>query len=135
MTITGRLHPFSPHCATCPVSLCRAFSAAGAVESAYAIASNSLVSLSESQLVDCATENGGCNGGWMTTAFSYIINAGGIAPTSVYAYTPSQSSCRFDASTAAVVLTGYTDVAAGDETALLQVRCRIALLRRHGTVA
>ncbi len=43
---------------------CWAFSAISAVESSHKIASGSLLSLSEQQLVDCSTANYGCNGGW-----------------------------------------------------------------------
>jgi C1A family cysteine protease len=43
---------------------CWAFSAVSAVESSHKITAGSLLSLSEQQLVDCSTQNYGCNGGW-----------------------------------------------------------------------
>ncbi len=43
---------------------CWAFSSVSAVESSHKIASGTLLSLSEQQLVDCSTANYGCNGGW-----------------------------------------------------------------------
>lgn len=43
---------------------CWAFSAAGTLESAWKIKSGTLYNFSEQQLVDCSTQNHGCNGGW-----------------------------------------------------------------------
>jgi len=61
----------------------------------------------------------------MDEAFNYVIKGGGIAATASYgAYRPQKASCSFDPSTAAVTLTGYTNVPAGDENALLQVRAQ-----------
>jgi C1A family cysteine protease len=61
---------------------CWAFSANAAIESAYLIAGQDL-DLSEQQLVDCsrAYGNQGCSGGWMDSAFQYVIDHG-IASTS-----------------------------------------------------
>jgi len=63
---------------------CWAFSTTGAVESAYAIKHGSLISLSEEFLVDCDTNEYGCNGGWPDEAMNFIQNSGGIPTESAY---------------------------------------------------
>ena len=53
---------------------CWAFSAIGAVESAWAIAKGALLDLSEQQLVDCAGSEGnmGCNGALLSLVARFI---------------------------------------------------------------
>jgi cathepsin L len=72
---------------------CWSFSATGAMEGAYAIASYELISLSEEQLVDCSKKNGnlGCKGGLMDNAFQYAME-NGMCSESSYPYTSSSGS-------------------------------------------
>ena len=76
---------------------CWAFSAAGAMEGAWAIATNDLVDISEQQLVDCAGikyGNMGCNGGMMDGAFQYAMNGNGMCTETQYPYTANDiDSC------------------------------------------
>lgn len=46
------------------------------------------MSLSEQNLVDCALPSNrqGCDGGWMVTAFDYIINSTGVDTEASYPY-------------------------------------------------
>ncbi|KAK7880623.1 hypothetical protein WMY93_032733 [Mugilogobius chulae] len=65
---------------------CWAFSVVGAMEGHLFKETGNLVSLSPQQLVDCSTENMGCNGGWMHKAFKYVIDKG-LESEADYPYT------------------------------------------------
>jgi len=90
---------------------CWAFSSTGGTEGSWEIATGSLVSLSEQQLVDCSKQNSGCNGGLMDYAFSFYRTTS-IASESSYPYTARDGSCK-SSYTAAIPrggVTGYKDV-------------------------
>jgi C1A family cysteine protease len=71
---------------------CWAFSTTGAVEGAEFIATGNLKSFSEQQLVDCSTQNNGCNGGLMDYAFQYI-ESHPLELESSYPYTARDGRC------------------------------------------
>jgi C1A family cysteine protease len=76
---------------------CWSFSASGAMEGSWSIATGDLISLSEQQLVDCSSGfmsygNHGCNGGLMDYAFQYAID-NGMCIESDYSYTAVQGNC------------------------------------------
>jgi C1A family cysteine protease len=101
---------------------CWSFSSTGAVEGAWFIKNNTLVSLSEQQLVDCSTAEGnqGCNGGLMDYAFEYIIKNNGITLESAYPYTATgPNTCAANGKPVAATLSGYKDVPVNSETALM----------------
>lgn len=99
---------------------CWSFSATGAMEGALQIATGSLTSLSEQQLVDCAGSYGnyGCNGGLMDYAFEYVIK-NGLCSEESYPYSGRDSSCKASSCSSVISLTGFKDVGAGDENDLL----------------
>jgi len=99
---------------------CWAFGTTGAVESAWAITSGQLLSLSEQQLVDCAGAFGnmGCRGGLPSQAFEYIKSAGGIQRTADYPYTGRDGNCRADPSKFAAKVTGEVNITEGAESEL-----------------
>uniref|UniRef100_A0A8C5EVJ1 Cathepsin S-like n=1 Tax=Gouania willdenowi TaxID=441366 RepID=A0A8C5EVJ1_GOUWI len=101
---------------------CWAFSAVGALEGQLKKATGTLTSLSPQNLVDCSTQygNNGCNGGFMASAFQYVIQNEGIDSDAAYPY--DGMVCRYNAKYRAANCTGYSFLPKGDEDAL-----RIAL--------
>ncbi|KAK3551186.1 hypothetical protein QTP70_013864 [Hemibagrus guttatus] len=100
---------------------CWAFSAAGALEAQLKKKTGRLLSLSPQNLVDCSVPYGnkGCNGGYMSAAFQYVIN-NGIASEEAYPYTGVDGQCRYDQSQRVANCTSYRYVSGGDEEALKQ---------------
>jgi cathepsin L len=101
---------------------CWSFSTTGSVEGAHFLAKGQLVSLSEQNLVDCSTPEGndGCNGGLMDSAFKYIIQNNGIDTEASYPYkSTGPNSCQFKAADVGAIISSYTDVSSGSESALM----------------
>merc|ERR1711998_263738 len=90
---------------------CWAFSTTGSTEGAWQIGSGNLLSLSEQQLVDCSTQNAGCNGGSMALAFNYESGTT-VASEASYPYKAVDGSCKTSCSTAIAKggITGYKSV-------------------------
>ncbi len=65
---------------------CWSFSTTGAMEGAYFVAYNNLVSFSEQELVDCDNVDKGCNGGLMDNAFKWVEKNGGLCSENDYKY-------------------------------------------------
>jgi C1A family cysteine protease len=81
---------------------CWAFSATGALEGAFQIKHNELVSFSEQQLVSCSHANHGCHGGWPDKAWKWVHDKkGGLCTESSYPYTSAvgkAGKCRSNCS-------------------------------------
>ncbi|NXC92296.1 CATS protein, partial [Cercotrichas coryphoeus] len=99
---------------------CWAFSAVGALEAQVKLKTGNLVSLSAQNLVDCSGMYGnkGCAGGFMTEAFQYIIDNGGIESEESYPYTAQNGTCRYNASARAASCSRFLELPEGDEAAL-----------------
>ena len=103
---------------------CWAFSTTGSLEGAYYLKYGTLLSFSEQELTSCDTVDGGCNGGFMDTAFEWIQSNGGLATEDAYPYTSgtsgSSGTCKSGVSdNAQAVPASYTDVAVGSVDALM----------------
>jgi len=85
---------------------CWAFSATEAIESTWA-AQNPLAVLGPQQIVDCDTQDSGCNGGWPMTAYAYVQKAGGQETEASYPYTAQDGTCKFDASKVVAKISGW----------------------------
>lgn len=74
---------------------CWAFSATGAIEGINKIASGSLVSLSEQELVDCdKSVNQGCGGGLMDYAYEFVVKNNGIDTEDDYPFQSRDRTCN-----------------------------------------
>ncbi|XP_062095881.1 zingipain-2-like [Humulus lupulus] len=102
---------------------CWAFSSVAAVEGITQITTGYLVSLSEQQLVDCSSENNGCNGGFLEKAFEYIIKNQGLTTETSYPYEDRDDlACEVGTNAVefATQITGYERVPLYSEEALLK---------------
>ncbi|KAK3432980.1 hypothetical protein EUGRSUZ_D00498 [Eucalyptus grandis] len=99
---------------------CWAFSAVAAMEGITMIKKGKLVPLSVQELVDCDDNDDGCMGGLMDSAFEFIVSNGGLTTEANYPYQGIDGTCN-TAKTAnqAASITGYQDVPANNEKALL----------------
>lgn len=105
---------------------CWSFSATGALEGAYQIKNNNLLSFSEQELVSCNTiTDHGCNGGLMDNAFKWIQRNGGIETEEDYPYTSGTTGKNGDCEqvkakdVSAAAPKSYTDVQTNSDEALM----------------
>jgi len=88
---------------------CWAFSSTGAIEGSMFLSTGTLQSFSEQQLVDCSTQNSGCNGGLMDYAFQYVETAPLMLETA-YPYTGRQGTCQYVSSKGLGKVKSFKDV-------------------------
>jgi len=100
---------------------CWSFSASGAMEGAWAIRTNDMISISEQQLVDCSKKYGnlGCKGGLMDNAFQYAI-VNGMCSEESYPYTSgvTQTGGSCESCTPVVTINACADVPPNNQIAL-----------------
>jgi len=86
---------------------CWTFSATGVLESFYFINNGQLLSFSEQQIVDCATDAGqGCGGGWPYLAIDYAAKYG-LETEEDYPYNAKDGTCKYEASKAHKICSGH----------------------------
>ena len=89
------------------------------MEGIIKIKTGKLVSLSEQQLVDCATEDG-CGGLYVDTAFQYIAQGQGLASEADYPYKAADGTCNEGMINPVAKISGYHDVPKESEEDLLK---------------
>jgi len=96
---------------------CWSFGVTGVMEGATKRATGELVSLSEQNLVDCDTNDYGCNGGLHPVhgAYPWIIGNGGINTEADYPYHARDMPCRFDDNKDTYTIKEYHETTEGDE--------------------
>jgi len=102
------------HCGSC-----WAFSATGALEGQHFRKTGKLVSLSEQNLIDCASNekygNKGCHGGNFVNAFQYIKDNRGVDTEKSYPYDAHQEKCHYNPRFVGAEDKGYVLINTGDE--------------------
>merc|ERR1719328_649021 len=93
------------------------------MEGAWQIGTGSLTSMSEQQLVDCSTQNAGCNGGSMELAFNFASGVN-VATESSYPYTARDGSCKSSFTTGIPRggITGYRSVGTSTQSLMSAIQ-------------
>ncbi|KAK3431577.1 zingipain-2 isoform X1 [Eucalyptus grandis] len=113
---------------------CWAFSAVAAVEGITQIKSGKLPVLSEQQLIDCDTENNGCEGGLTVDAFRYIIQNQGITSEDTYTYQEMDGICDSTKEAQQVAqITDFAEVQPGEDELLKAVAQQPVSVRIAGS--
>uniref|UniRef100_A0A6P7GU79 Cathepsin L-like proteinase n=1 Tax=Diabrotica virgifera virgifera TaxID=50390 RepID=A0A6P7GU79_DIAVI len=96
---------------------CWAFSTAAALEGQLAIHKNEKIPLSPQNLVDCSTQNDGCDGGDQVLAFKFIKSSG-ISSEADYPYVGVDQKCHKNVHKTVSTISGYKHLSA-NENALI----------------
>lgn len=120
---------------------CWAFAAAENMEASYGLKYGKQIQLSPQQMVDCDLKNGGCNGGWMMTAWTQYFkpNARAYALTeSQYPYAmmspngKQRNTCSVDDSKGPVMVTSATNIAGSQTYSAAVEQTVMAYLAQNG---
>jgi len=109
---------------------CWSFSTTGSMEGAHFVATGELVSLSESNLVDCSWLNHGCNGGMYNLAYMYA-ESNPLETEAEYPYVAHTGlfDCKYKKAEGKVKVTTYNNVKGSSSEQLK------AALNQHGPVS
>ena len=94
---------------------CWAFSTVANVEGVGSVETGKLQSLSEQQLVDCDSSDGGCQGGLPSNAFQYMIDNGtGLESESAYPYKAADGACSKSSSQYKAFVSAWHQISTDD---------------------
>jgi len=101
---------------------CWAFSVTENIESMWILdgKANTSLALSPQQIVDCDTNDYGCEGGDPPTAYEYIIGAGGLESEQDYPYYAEDGNCKFNAKEVVATIKNWQYATSDYEETLLQ---------------
>ncbi|XP_046458645.1 ervatamin-B-like [Daphnia pulex] len=97
---------------------CWAFTTITPLEFSQCKLTDSPVVLSEQHLVDCDNTNGGCNGGWYTSAWDYLQSNSGAVKETLYPYNAKEAVCKFKTSMTGAQVASYDYVQSNNATAM-----------------
>jgi len=89
---------------------CWDFAATGAFEAAYLIAEDTVLDLSEQQVLSCNDGESGCGGGWMSDAYNLFISHGAIDEPCMPYGASDAIPCTQDNCPVVANLIGFVDV-------------------------
>ena len=99
---------------------CWAFSVVSHLEALYYLKYGEHKTFSEQQLVDCDTNDEGCNGGEFLTAYKWIKDNGGLQLDNDYPYKAKDQTCQQDISKNVVKVSSYQLLDSTDEEVIKQ---------------
>lgn len=121
---------------------CYSFSALEALQAFYHIkkgavsSPNSVLNLSEQQVVDCSSgfKNNGCNGGLMSNTYNYL-KSNKIMTEADYTYNAKKGTCKYNSAKGKFTVTSYVNLPKNDPAALLAAvqKQPIAIAIRSGS--
>jgi len=95
---------------------CWAFATVANIEGQNFLANGKLLSLSEQELVDCDSNDNGCNGGLPSNAYKDLISEKmGLELESDYGYEASAGSCKAKDSLEKVFLSSWVPISQGED--------------------
>lgn len=100
---------------------CWAFASTGGLEGQMKVRNATFQTLSEQDLVDCSPNDGGCDGGFMTSAYEDLAKLGGIESERAYPYEAKQGQCRYDKNKSVFSNKGASELPDANEDKLKEV--------------
>eukprot|EP01113_Clastostelium_recurvatum_P037892 TRINITY_DN558_c0_g1_i1.p1 TRINITY_DN558_c0_g1~~TRINITY_DN558_c0_g1_i1.p1 ORF type:complete len:351 (-),score=114.43 TRINITY_DN558_c0_g1_i1:77-1081(-) len=111
---------------------CWAFSTVANIEGVWALAGHPLVSLSESDVVDCTKTSYACSGGWPYWAMQDLLTSyqGRIDTEASYPYTIPAAACTFSASSVGATIKSFDSYCKEGTTPLSETAIESLLIQK-----